>query len=48
LGNKNKKCAMGSETHLSRTSKKVISPILYLGQKWNSYDDYSGKGNISC
>lgn len=38
---------MGNETHLSGTSKKVVSPNLYLGQKWNSYDDYTRKGNIS-
>jgi hypothetical protein len=39
---------MGNETHLLGTLKKVVSPILYLGQKWNSYDDYRGKGNIFC
>lgn len=48
LGNESLKCAMGNETHLLRTLKKVVSLILYLEQKWNSYDDYSGKGNVSC
>ncbi len=48
LGNESLKCAMGNETRLLGTSKKVVSPIFYLAQKWNSYHDYSGKGNISC
>jgi len=39
LGNESLKCAMGNKTHLLGTSKKVVSLILYLGQKWNSYDD---------
>jgi hypothetical protein len=39
---------MKNETHLLGTLKNIVSPILYFGQKWSSYDDYSGKGNISC
>ncbi len=48
LGNESSKCAMENETHFLQTSKKVVFPILYLGQRWNSYDDYNEKGSISC